>query len=186
MRWIETFGGPFIALPYRRRERWEGAEPPANGRIVRAKFRTEAGAPATDYDSACDATSAPRFFGLVRRADFVALALPRELLTWLPRPDGGVFVQWEFGESRPRVEKMLLRSLPPRGEITALPWRKTRVRFPADGGKLVVFDAAVCGREIAPARALTFTLLSGTYAVDEADFRPDEDTLMILHRLRRA
>ena len=55
LTWIESAGGPLLALRPDCLPLWEGIDPPSEGRRVEASFRWEnASAPATDYDRACD------------------------------------------------------------------------------------------------------------------------------------
>lgn len=183
LRWLETTGGPFIALPYPHRRAWEGADPPSAGRVVRARFRVEPDEPATDYDSACDAVRAPRFAGLVRRAGFTALALDRRPLAVVDDPSGVVLLHWEHGASRAAVAAHVRAA-----RFATLRWRSTRIALAIARGPLLVFDAARRGasgtRELPKAHVHAIALARGTYALDEADFAPDAATLLSLHRLR--
>ncbi len=179
MKWIGSNGGPFIVLPWAQRAKWEGADAPAAGRVVRAKFRWDGEAnPATDYDEACDRACGPAFFGLVRRKDFVALALTMYSKTWVPQPRGGIIVHCDTTPSEAHANRIV------RGLGTAqVRWRKTRLRMP--GGKLVMCDAAYPGRSQPPKMRLVFQLPAGTYAISVADHEPDVETAMTLYRFTR-
>ncbi len=174
-RWIETFGGPFIALPFKHRAEWFGTD-------------------ATDYDAACAAVGPPAFVGLVRRKGFNGLALNREPLTVIRTSDGVVLAQWDSGKSPRAVAAVLGKT-----SFDELPWTRTRLTLAVPGGKLQIFDAALrgqlargaprqryySGREIVKSRSHVVALLPGSYAVDTHDLRPDDETSLLLHRLRR-
>ncbi len=54
--WIQSDGGPLVAMPFARRGEWEGSRPPTGGRVVKATVRWDGpGKAATDYDEAVDA-----------------------------------------------------------------------------------------------------------------------------------
>lgn len=182
LRWIQTDGGPSIAVPYEMRDLWEGSDPPNAGRIVRLKDNAERKEPATDYDSACEAA---RFVGLVRRNEFVALAIARGPITWLSQSSGGVLVHWEYGDSPKEVDTMLRAALTPapgRGAAEILAWTPTGLRLPVPSGKLIIFDAACRARGRPAAMRLLVTVAPGTHAIDEANFEPNDSTFMTLYR----
>jgi hypothetical protein len=113
LRWVESDGGPLVAMDAHALPRWQGVDAPADGRVVQATSRfDDPGAPATDYDSACDATDTPRFFGRVARADIDVLALNRGPKCWRPLRDGVVIVAWEHGPSEESVNAQLVKAFP--------------------------------------------------------------------------
>jgi hypothetical protein len=53
LSWFFNDGGPLLVLPGG--TKWEGVDPPSDGRVVDARFRwSDSELPATDYDRACD------------------------------------------------------------------------------------------------------------------------------------
>jgi hypothetical protein len=186
MKWIRSNGGPFIVLPWEHRRQWEGADPPSDSRVVKAEFRWDDEAnPATDYDEACDKTEAPHWFGLVKRQDFTALALPMYEKTWAPRPHGGIIVHCDTAPSHQHAVKLVRDQLGPRVRDEPVKWKRTRLRLPIPDGKLVICDAAYAGASQPRKMQLVIELARGTYAIATADYKPDDETLMTLYRLTR-
>lgn len=184
MKWVGTNGGPYIVLPWEHRAAWEGSELPADGRIVRAKFRWDDPAnAATDYDEACDRTGPPDWFGPVKRPAFTALALPRGSLTWMPRPRGGVLVHCVMAPSSAHLAKVVRAAFGPKVAGEPVRWRRTRAVLKTALGKLVACDGAYPGREQPRQMTLTFAPGRGTYAVSVADCAPDEGTELRVFRL---
>jgi hypothetical protein len=177
---VETHGGPFILLPWNKRAAWEGADPPSGGRVVRAKFRWDGQAIATDYDEACDASGC----ALIRRKGFDALAIEMYPKTWLPRPHGGILVHWESGPSRAHVESLLRKNFGPRVRKETVRWKKSSLRLKVPG-KLVLFDASYPGRGAPAAMRLMLALRAGTYTLSECNFRPDDETSLTLRRFTK-
>ena len=168
LRWIQTDGGPSIAVPDEARDLWQGSDP-----------RGEGGS-ASDYDRACEAA---RFIGLVRSEGFVALAIVRGPLAWLPQGDSGVLVHWEYGDGKEAVEAWLRAAFAPGG--TPPPWTPTGLDLPIPTGKLIVFDAAHRASEQGPAQHLLVTVPPGLHAIEQATFEPDDATSMTLYRFVR-
>ncbi len=152
LHWIETDGGPSIVMPYGARGLWEGADPPE-----------------TDYLAACEAA---RWIGLVRRAEYVALAVTRGPLAWLPQPGGGILVHWEHGASQKKVDALLIAAFPSKAtasrDTSPVRWKRTRLRMPVPEGKLVAFDAAYRARDVRAPKRLLLTLPTGPHGIDEA------------------
>jgi len=181
VKWIDTNGGPFIVLPFEHRAAWDGSEPPANNRVVRAEFRWDGQKLATDYDEACDRTGAPDWFGFLERRDFTALAIPRGSLTSSPRKDGALLVHCDTAPSQAHANKLVRTKLATDPDVK---WRRARTRVTTPG-KLVACDAAYPGRSQPRAMTLAIELAKGTYAVAVADYDPDDETRMTLFRLTR-
>ncbi len=186
LHWIQSDGGPLVAMPFARRAEWEGTSSPSDGRIVKATFRWDSpDDPATDYDEAVDASSTS--FGVVRRDGFDVLAMRRGPKTWRKVKGGIVLVIWEFGEGQKVVGPLLCKAFPDRPRDTEpVKWKNARKKMRVVGSKLVVFDAAYAGREAKPKQQLLIPLAAGTYALDEAEWRPNAETCMTLLRLRRS
>ena len=168
-----------------RRDRWEGSDAPSGGRVVSLRDKVERSGPATDYDSACEAA---RFVGLVRARDFVALAIVRGPIAWLPLPEGGVLAHWEYGETKEEAAALLRAALTTsRGHGDApFCWKRTPSRLPVPSGKLIVFDAAHRAKHLTPAKRLLLSVSPGINAVDESTFEPNESTAMTLYRFSAA
>jgi hypothetical protein len=166
-RWIETFGGPFIALPFEQRAAWRGAPDDDDD---------EDDNDDSDYGRACRAVRYPRFFGLVEHDAFTALALNREPLAVASSATGVVLVQWDSGANRRGVDRLLRET-----DLDALTWKATKLSLAIPGGKLAIFDAALHGR-IPPAKQHVVDLARGTYAIGTTVWKPDAGTTLLLRR----
>ena len=186
MKWIGTNGGPFIVLPWAQRAEWAGADPPRDGRVVKAKFRWDGDdKPATDYDEACERTEPPTWFGLVKRKAFAALALPMYSKTWVPRPRGGIIVHCETAPSEKHSSRILRDTLGPRSRAEPVEWKRTRFTLTLPNGRFLMHDAAYPGGAAPKKMTLDVRLNAGVYAISLADWAPDDETSMTLYRLTR-
>ncbi|HEU4753111.1 MAG TPA: Imm21 family immunity protein [Armatimonadota bacterium] len=176
LSWVESAGGPLIAMPRSVVQGWDGVRP-SEDRLVEARFRWKSGGPATDYDRACDVEE---YVGVIRVEDVDALVLGEEPLptAWieLPGRDGGVLVRWVFAEDNLRSE-----DLP---GLDQLHW-EPGVEWMVTSSPQMLFDSATPGELLERTNSVERNLRPGRYAVVMADFRPDPLTHMRLHRLTR-
>jgi hypothetical protein len=176
VRWIETNGGPLIAMPRELQALWEGVDPPSHGRETDAALRRgELACPTTDYDRACDVLD---YLGVLTVGSGHALVLADEPLRtcFVPSGSGGTFVRWCYGESADDVE----------ARLAALPivgYEPDATRFPIDGTPVLVFDSALSGRQVE--ECLTIALPPDAYDLSTLAWEPDRHTSLILHRLER-
>jgi hypothetical protein len=108
-----------------------------------------------------------------------ALVLGDEPLAtaWLPyqgRP-GGVVVRWRYAESDQSVASR-------QAEILAQEAAEPAVTLHVPSSPLLMFDSAVAGSDLEMTQALRIELQPGTYRVSSAEFNPDENTSLLLHR----
>lgn len=96
--WVCNDGGPFLLIPQKHLQAWEGTVPPSNGRVVQAQFRYDPTIPATDYDRACDVED---YLGLLAVGEGTALVLGDEpvMTAWLPKANGGILIRWRYANS---------------------------------------------------------------------------------------
>jgi hypothetical protein len=177
LNWIESAGGPLILLPLPDLLLWEGIRPPSGGRTVEANFRwKDKNDPATDYDRACDIRD---LLGIVHMGQVEALVLGDEPLAtaWLPDKgrSGGVVVRWRYAESDQSVASR-------QAEILAQEAAEPAVTLHVPSSPLLMFDSAVAGSDLEMTQALRIELQPGTYRVSSAEFNPDENTSLLLHR----
>jgi len=101
MRWIETYkNGPFLLLPYERREEWDGKELVL--RNVHADSRWDYQLDATDYDEALDKKDG----GTIKRANFTAVVLPGwGAMTWIERDL--MLIHCRYGYPPPEIARKL-------------------------------------------------------------------------------
>ncbi|MFD7697422.1 immunity 21 family protein [Streptomyces sp. NPDC059374] len=159
LEWIESGGGPLIAVPETVLPFWAGADGDET---------------ASDYDRACE-VDAP--VGLLPVGDGAALVLGDEPASTAYLPDHGVFVRWCAADS----EAALLAGIP--SALATADWgREVHWKVP---GPVVLFDSAWPGRETERTEHLRVGLTPGAYAVRAAHARPGPETWMILVQLRR-
>ena len=181
--WVGSGGGPLIVVPSEIAHHWRGVETtrPPTGDLdsiwedVRSK---------DDYGRACGVDD---YLGVLACGPGECLILGDEPMqtTILPTGDGGLVVRWMWAESDEDVRRAARSA--PEGV-----WGATSHRFDVGGGGLLLFDSAYPGDDLpttsegAGVPWLRVTVPSGTYEIDTADHQPDEQTRLILHRLRRA
>lgn len=136
LRFLETEGGPFVALPERALAKWTGVGDEDDED--------------DDYERACSA----RGFVLGEQEGLV-LDEPDSTAV-LPTDEGVVFLRW-VGADR-AVD--LLAALP-----HAKRWKKSKPTFRAKG-PLVLFDAALEGRKLGKRKRLDVPLRKGEYVIE--------------------
>ncbi|MGQ4416936.1 immunity 21 family protein [Streptomyces sp. SAS_269] len=159
LQWVESGGGPLIAVPETVLPFWAGADS--------EEF-------ATDYDRACEVDG---YAGLLPVGDSAALVLGDEPAATAYLPDRGVFVRWSAAHS----ERELLAHVP--AALDTAVW-EPEVRWQVPG-PVVLFDAARPGGTVDRAGHLRVPLAPGPYAVAAAYAQPGPETWLGLVRLRR-
>ncbi|WP_328497758.1 immunity 21 family protein [Streptomyces sp. NBC_00414] len=158
VEWIESGGGPLIAIPEVVLPFWTGAD----GDEL-----------ASDYDRACEVDG---FVGLLPVGNTTALVLGDEPAATSYLPEHGTFVRWSAGDS----ERELLAGVPAALDTAA--WgREVYWEVP---GAVVLFDAAWPGAGSTRAGHLRIALEPGRYAVRAAHAEPGPETWIGLVQLR--
>ncbi|TLS44014.1 hypothetical protein FE633_22235 [Streptomyces montanus] len=159
VEWVESGGGPLIAIPEGVLPFWTGAD----GDEL-----------ATDYDRACDVDG---FIGLLPVGNATALVLGDDPSATAYLPEHDTFVRWCAAESEVEV----LAGVP--AALDAAAWEgEVHWEIP---GTVVLFDAAWPGNEAGRAGHLRITLDPGRYAVRAAYAEPGPETWLGLVQLRR-
>jgi hypothetical protein len=154
--WVREEGpGPLVVVRRVMLDFWRGTTAPAGER--------------SDYGRAC----AIGEIGCVDMKGGSALVLGDDPLktTWLPRPQGGMFVRWIAGES----EATVLAALDTGADAT---WSPTGCAYTTAGGGHVLFPAARAGTE-AQAQGLTFELREGDYDILSAVLEQGDATALV-------
>jgi len=159
VEWVESGGGPLIAIPEVVLPFWAGAD----GDDM-----------SSDYDRACDVDG---FIGLVPVGDTRALVLGDEPASTSYLPEHGTFVRWCAAES----EDELLSGVP--AALAEAVW-EPEVEWSVPG-PVVLFDAAWPGAASARTDHLRVALEPGRYAVRAAYVEPGPETWVGLVQLRR-
>ncbi|MEV0173818.1 immunity 21 family protein [Streptomyces sp. NPDC050803] len=160
VRWVESGGGPLIAVPETVLPFWAGADGDET---------------ASDYDRACEVDG---HVGLLPVGDSTALVLGDEPASTAYLPDHGTFVRWCAADS----EAALLASVP--AALAAADWAD-EVHWTVRG-PVLLFDSAWPGTETERTDHLRVTLEPGRYAVRAAHVRPGPETWLGLVQLRRS
>lgn len=177
LRWIESNGGPLLLASKELLPFWEGADPPGNGRTVEATFRWQGiGAPATDYDRACDIDS---FIGQIPVGPGKALVLGDEPLptAWWPAQrtqGGGLLVRQVYKNSDENIVDAI-KHMP--DDI----WTETGITLTVGSEPLYLFDSAYTGSDMK--KHLELVLTAGQYSISTCEYEPDRNTSLVLHCL---
>jgi len=159
VEWVESGGGPLIAIPEVVLPFWAGAD----GDDL-----------STDYDRACDVDG---FIGLLPVGDSRALVLGDEPAATAFLPEHSTFVRWCAAGS----EDELLAGVP--AALKTAVW-EPEVTWDVPGA-VVLFDAAWAGNDSARTDHLRVALEPGRYAVHAAYVEPGPEVWLGLVRLRR-
>ncbi|MFI6661004.1 immunity 21 family protein [Streptomyces sp. NPDC050523] len=158
MEWVESGGGPLIAVPETVLPFWAGADGEEN---------------ASDYDRACEVDG---FVGLLPVGDSAALVLGDEPASTAFLPEHGTFVRWRAANS----EGELLAGVP--AALAAADWgHEVQWEVP---GPVLLFDSAWPGNETERTDSLRVELAPGRYAVRAANVQPEPETWLGLVQLR--
>ncbi|MFG2325767.1 immunity 21 family protein [Streptomyces sp. NBC_01723] len=159
VEWVESGGGPLIAVPETVLPFWTGAD----------------GEDAdSDYDRACEVDG---YVGLLPVGDSTALVLGDEPASTAYLPEHGTFVRWCAADSEDEV----LAGVP--AALHTAEWEpEVAWRVP---GPVLLFDAAWPGAASERAGRVRVALDPGRYAVRAAEARPGAETWLSLVQLRR-
>lgn len=158
VRWVESGGGPLIAVPETVLPFWAGAD----GDDL-----------ASDYDRACEVDGA---FGLLPVGDRTALVLGDEPAATAYLPEHGTFVRWYAADT----EAGLLAEVP--AALASADWTD-EVRWDVPG-PVVLFDSAWPGDATDRTDTLRIPLPPGPYTLHAATAQPGPETWLTLVRLR--
>jgi len=159
VQWVESGGGPLIAIPETVLPFWAGAD----GDDM-----------SCDYDRACDVEG---FIGLLPVGDTRALVLGDDPASTTYLPEHGAFVRWCAADS----EDELLAVVP--AALARAAW-EPEVEWTVPG-PVVLFDAAWPGTASGNTDHLRVVLEPGRYGVRAAHVEPGPETWVGLVQLRR-
>ncbi|WP_282700087.1 immunity 21 family protein [Streptomyces sp. CC219B] len=159
VRWVESGGGPLIAVPEAVLPFWAGADGDET---------------VSDYDRACEVDAS---VGLLPVGDATALVLGDEPASTAYLPEHGTFVRWCAADS----EDALLASVP--AALAAADW-EDEVHWHVRG-PVLLFDSAWPGPASERTDHQRVPLEPGRYAVRAAQARPEPVTWLGLVQLRR-
>lgn len=160
VEWVESGGGPLIAVPEVVLPFWAGADGDEMS---------------SDYDRACEVEG---YIGLVPVGDTRALVLGDEPAATAYLPEHGTFVRWCAAESEAALLDRVPEALRTADWEPDVPWDVP--------GDVVLFDAAWPGNESAHTDHLRVALEPGRYTVRAAYVEPGPEVWTVLVQVRRA
>lgn len=167
MKWLSSEGGPLILVARARLLRWRGVDCSASDVLD----------PTTDYGRACGVRD---FVGLIDVGDVNGLVFGDEPMqtTWLPADDGrgGLFVRWHWSLD----ETSVLDSI---RSISNCSFVSAAFTFTVNDAAHFLFDSALAGARVTDANALLIELAPGRYGIQTAEYRPNPETSLVLHKL---
>jgi hypothetical protein len=164
LRWIVSGGGPLLLLDRYWLGAWHGHNPDStdNG--------TE-----TDYERAC---AIEDFLGVISVGPGQGVVLGDEPMAtaWWPLPavQGGVLVRWRWAPEGTSIVALLER-------LPADAWAAHEVTLSLSSGQALLFDSAEGAETLAA--SLKIDLTPGVFLVETADFAPEPQVALLLHRL---
>ncbi|MFD5518952.1 immunity 21 family protein [Streptomyces sp. NPDC127066] len=161
VQWVESGGGPLIAIPETVLPFWAGAD----GDDM-----------SCDYDRACDVEG---FIGLLPVGDTRALVLGDEPASTTYLPEHGTFVRWRAARS----EDELLAAVPT--ALERAEWDPEEEAEWTVPGPVVLFEAVWSGTSSESRDRLRVVLEPGRYGVRAAFVEPRPGTRVGLVQLRR-
>jgi hypothetical protein len=182
---MQSNGGPLLLVPGENLLSWGGLAPPPDGRQIEAQFRWNGqAAPATDYDRACDVKE---YVGLLDIGASQGLVLGDEPhgTTWHASvaSDGsddasGILIRWVYADTEADVIAALKH-------VPESVWRDDGLVLCVGHEPLYLLDTAYAGGELEGDNYLTIHLPPGRYSIATAEYEPDSQTSLLLHRLTR-
>ncbi|MFE0812426.1 immunity 21 family protein [Streptomyces sp. NPDC058794] len=159
VEWVESGGGPLIAVPETVLPFWTGAD---------------GGDTASDYDRACEVDG---HVGLLPVGDSTALVLGDEPASTAYLAGHGTFVRWCAADSEEEALAGVAEALDTADWGPEVSWHVP--------GSVLLFDAAWPGTACDRADHVRVALDPGRYAVRAAEVRPGPETWLTVVRLRR-
>lgn len=169
MKWISSFGGPFICTDKETAAQWRGS----SGLSIKAVVKNTT----CDYELACQVYNYAELLGGTIDNVLVIGDVPYEI-AWVDIGDGeGIFIKWIGANS----EEQVLSSI---NKIRAQVFIELPIHFKVNNSRLVAFDSA-CQFVDTGDNHLDFNLPIGTYNISFVNFEPDDSLSLTVIRLRR-
>lgn len=169
MKFVQTTGGAFILLPLELRKDWDGAG-------------DDPESPKSDYARTRPFVGKVGLIKVGKKGSALILGLPHET-TFVPIPDGGVFVQRSATEEEEEIKEAVDHAVAETAGWTA----SDVVLEVGDKGRLALMDSYDTYADTEKEDRIEVALAPGRYAVDECDVSDEEEGIELhLVRLKRA
>lgn len=183
-KWVTTVGGPIVILPVAAAKNWSGAFSRKSIEAQKIVFVPEddfLNPLETDYGKACEIEDYIGTFDFNGDKAIVLGDGPNST-TCLEIGDKEILiVRWIYAENDESVD-FYLRSDKIK-KLTDWVWNETIYVKHAD---YVMFDSAEPGFEILENEALYFKLETSEYTIKTCEFKPDDETFLVLHKFEKA
>ncbi|MBG6063789.1 Imm21 family immunity protein [Micromonospora ureilytica] len=157
--WVDSGGGPLIAVPTSALGEWTGAS-------------MDDGDSWGDYDRACQVDG---YIGVLDVGADQALVLADEPASTTYLPDRRIFVRWIYANSEAEVVRLVPRALKIADWKDAGTWTTS--------GPAQLFDSGYTGDGLEHTTHLTVDVAAGTYLIRTASVQPDRRTALVLVQL---
>ncbi len=179
-KWIETTGGPIVILPVSEVRNWSGSFSVESIEAQKVIFVPEndfLNPVETDYGKACEIDD---FIGTFEFGKDIAVVLNGEPLTttYIETDKNEVIIaRWVYADNHEIVEYYLQSD-----DFTNLSNWTLNESIYFKNVDYVMFDSAEIGFEINENEAIYFNLEICEYQLKTCEFKPDNETFLLLHK----
>lgn len=183
LKWITSGGGPLLLVEKMLALEWTGVslEEESNDIDLFSNAKSELLITLDDYERACKVEG---YIDIIPIGEKTGLVLGDAPLptAWFYYPDqsGGLIVRWGYAAS----EDSIIRRL---SELTENDFVAETFSLEIFSEKLIIFDSAFSGEDLdcLGEDVLEVQLSSGKYHIATSIYNPDDETSLIIHRLKQ-
>lgn len=184
-KWVYSEGGPLIAIEEEQREKWLGCFSLSEYNNKKELIFEEdfLNPEKTHYGKACGvSTPIPVYLDVIHIDQFSVLVLSDEPATTtfieLINGEVGIFCRWIYGDEDD-IEIEL-------DKLNNLNWQEEDVSFTISSSNLVLFDAAQIWNQVKKDNNfLKINISKGSYKLSTAEYKPDDKTFFLLHKIEK-
>lgn len=164
MYWIESSGGPLILIEKIYLKEWGGVDCSSDSNY------------SSDYDRACDTDEYAEVISIPSGQAVVFGDEPNRTTVVTKSGSEAIIIRWRWAPNEAEILKYL-------GEMEQSDFDLVKaLHLRLRGEEVVVFDSSFKGAEAS--KFLNIRLRSGEFVLETAMFEPDNETCLLLHRLR--
>ncbi|MBI4854578.1 MAG: hypothetical protein HY819_22495 [Acidobacteria bacterium] len=183
LKWINSSGGPLVLIPKHLSYFWMGYYFNLNDSLVSPFEITSEeltnlhlATSKTDYDRACEIEE---YLAPIRVDSGIGLVITGEICptSWWQEEFGGMLVRINYASDANKMPNYL----------TNLPdsiWEKENFCFDLQDDHLLLFDSVEYGKDISD--LLEITLQPSNYQIFTANYSPNSETALIIHKFTKA